>query len=429
MGHRGSKVRSTGPRKRIWRLSFLVLLWSAGLFNCVLWGLGQPSGPANLSRRLDDCQTYQVRPFPGSGSFASDFIEAFAEDPAASSARSGVLWGLTADLSSLVPASQRAMFISRSDDGGRSWRSVARLGPAYFDADIGEGERNGLAVYPRGTDFVVTTQRGAFQVIPRKNGLDPVVKAIAGPRVPRPDPEITIPKHEGDPVTANVVKITRDGRRLIVGYGYFDLNPRILTYRRTKGGAWTEDKPLPPLPTDMDLLSMEFGGTSLYVGTGDQAFRLKPRATQWTPIDGVGDDSAIQGISTVGGPHLAACWGVYQPIDANTVERVIHASFLIHRNEDETGPNIRAFSVEVDPERPAHEVVTSLTGAYVSGDYGKSWQRLHDLPEGEFRTAHFNSRDGTVIVSGIFGTFVASPFSPACGARLQRRRPRELGQR
>jgi hypothetical protein len=135
----------------------------------------------------------------------------------------------------------------------------------------------------------------------------------------------------------------------------------------------------------------------------------------------VGDDSAIQGISTVGGPHLAACWGVYNPVSADAVERVIHASFLLHRNEDEAGPNIRAFGVWVDPARPSHQVVTSLTGVYTSSDRGQTWRRLNEIPEGEFRSAHFNAADGTVIVSGIFGTYLANPFSKTCSTQLRTR--------
>ena len=312
------------------------------------------------------------------------------------------------------------------DGWGKTWTPVARLGPQYFNADIGEGERNGLAVSPGGKDFVVTTQRGAFQVFPQRPGSATVVKSIPGPRVAKPDANIIIPKREGDPVTAGVVKITPDGKRMMVGYGYFDLAPQIITYRRSGDGSWRQDKPLPVLPTDMDILSMEFeerNARSVYVGTGDQAFRLKARSAQWTRIAGVGDDSAVQGISTVGGPHLAACWGVYNPISADKVERVTHANFLLHRNEDEAGPNIRAFSVEVDPVRPSHQVVTSLTGAYASGDYGKTWKRLNELPDGEFRSSHFNRLDGTVIVSGIWGTFIADPFSKGCSARLRRRAP------
>jgi hypothetical protein len=367
----------------------------------------------------ESCHLRQVKDLPGSHGFGSDFIEAMASDPAPRARDRDVVWGLTADLSSRVPEPDRAMYISKSSDGGKTWTQVARVGREYFDADIGEGERNGLGVSPGGREFVITTQLGAFQVLPQPGAADAVVRSIVGPRVPAPDPEVTIPKKKGDPVTAGVVKITADGKHLIVGYGYFDLEPQLLTYRRGHDGSWIADKPLPHLPTEMDVLSLEFGGSSLYVGTGDQAYRLRPHARTWTQIDGVGPDSAVQGISTVGGPHLAACWGVYNPLNADTVERVTHANFLLHRDEDEAGPNIRAFDIEVDPARPNREVVTSLTGVYTSSDRGQTWKRLNELPDGEFRLAHFNSEDGTVIVSGILGTFLANPFAKSCSAHLK----------
>jgi len=373
---------------------------------------------------LDSCRVHQVTGLPGSHQFASDFIEAMATDPNPRTRGRNVVWGLTADLSSKVPSQDHAMYISKSNNGGKTWTQVARVDSKYFDVDIGEGERNGLGVSPGGTDFVITTQMGAFQVFPQAGTSDAVVKAILGPRVPEPDPMVLTPKKKGDPVTAGAVTITADGKHMMVGYGYFDLEPQILTYRRGRDGSWIDDRPLPPLPTPMDVLSMQLDDPrhagSLYVGTGDQAYRLKLNRMKWTRIDGVGPDSAVQGISLVGGPHLAACWGVYNPISADAVERVTHANFLLHRNEDEAGANIRAFGIEVDPSRPNREVVTSLTGVYTSKDRGKTWKRLTDLPDGEFRSAHFND-DGTIIVSGISGAFLANPFSNACSFHLRTR--------
>ena len=375
---------------------------------------------------LDSCHIHQVKNLPGSHQFGSDFIEAMAADPNPKAKDSNVVFALTADLSSKVPSRDRAMYISKSTDGGKTWTQVARVDSRYFDAAIGEGERNGLSVSPGGTEFVITTQRGAFQVIPQSI-RDAVVKPIPGPRVPQPDPELSIPKREGDPVTANVVKITAGGKHLILGYGYFDLNPQIFTYHKANDGSWIEDGILPRLPTKMDILSMQWndprkpGPGSLYVGTGDQAYRLKSHSSRWTRIAGVGADSAVQGISTVGGPHLAACWGVYNPTSADAVERVTHANFLLHRESDEAGPNIRAFGIEVDPSKPNREIVTSLTGVYASKDGGKTWKRLNDLPAGEFRSSHFNSNDDTVIVSGFAGTFLVNPFSSTCSAHLKTR--------
>jgi hypothetical protein len=252
------------------------------------------------------------------------------------------------------------------------------------------------------------------------------VKPIAGPRVPRPTPELSLPKNEGDPVRAGVVEMTPNGKHLIVGYGYFDLNPQVFTYHRDDRGSWVEDGTLSHLPTDLDIFSMRFENPKegspryLYVGTGDQAYRLDFRTKEWTRIHGVGPDSAIHGMTTVGGLHLAACWGVYNPVSAVAVERVTHARFLLHRMKDEVGPNIRAYGIEVDPARHNREILTAITGVYVSKDNGKSWKRLNDLPDGEFHSAHFNP-DGTVIVSGFVGTFLANPFSKACSPHLRTR--------
>jgi hypothetical protein len=372
---------------------------------------------------LESCHIHQVKSLPGSHLFASEFIETIATDP---DPTTGILWALTSDLSSEVPSQDRAMYISKSSDGGVNWSQVARIDSRYFDAGIGEGLRNGLGVVPGGHEFVITTQRGLFQVFPQSNDSATVVIPIPGPRVPHVRPKVSIPKEEGDPVRAGVVLITADGRRMLVGYGYFDLDPQLFSYHKDKDGLWIQDSPLPRLPTDTDLLSMQFDNSrkphpsSLYVGTGDQAYRLNLHTMKWIRIRGVGPDSAIHGMTMVGGLHLAACWGIYNPAGGDVVKRVTHAKFLLHRAKDETGPNLRAYSIEVDPSNPNREVVTSITGVYSSKDGGKIWKRLSDLPEGEYRTAHFNP-DGSVIVSGIAGTFLANPFSSACSLHLRTR--------
>ncbi len=270
-------------------------------------------GQTPLPQAADSCHVRRVTSLPGSREFASDFLEAMANDPDPKARDANVVWGLTADLSSKVPAQDRAMYISKSTDSGKTWTVVARIDSKYFDADIGEGERNGLGVVPGGREFVITTQLGAFQVLPQPGTAEPVVRPIAGPRVPEPDPEVTIPKKKGEPVTAGVVKITADGRHMIVGYGYFDLEPQIFTYRKGRDGSWIEDKPLPQLPTDMDILSMEFGAGSLYVGTGDQAYRLKTHARQWTQIDGVGAGLSNTGNQHRGRPASGGLLGRLQP--------------------------------------------------------------------------------------------------------------------
>ncbi len=388
------------------------------------------SDAVNAARKdLAACRVHEVTDLPGSHRFASSFIEAMATDPASpnrSSKDRNTVWALTADLSSRVPAKDQAIYISKSTDSGASWMPVARIGSEYFNAEISEGQRNGLSVSPGATDFVITTQKGAFQVFPQSNSSAAIVKSIAGPRVPRIRPDRTITKKEGDPVRAGVVQMTSDGKHMIIGYGYFDSNPQLFTYHRNAHGSWIEDGTLPHLPTDLDIFSMQFDNPkqphpgSLYVGTGDQAYHLYFRTRKWTLVAGVGPDSAIHSMSVVGGVHIAACWGVYNPVSADAVTRVTKARFLLHRGKDEVGPNIRAYGIEVDPLRPNREVLTAITGAYISRDSGQTWERLNDLPEGEFRSAHFNP-DGTVIVSGFIGTFLANPFSNACSPRLKTR--------
>jgi hypothetical protein len=203
----------------------------------------------------------------------------------------------------------------------------------------------------------------------------------------------------------------------------------MFEYHRGDDGTWIEDGALPPLPSEMDLLSIQFDDPQnpdpgfVYVGTGDQAYVLNLRTKKWGRVQGVGPDSAIHAMSVVGGLHIAACWGIYDPSGPGTVRRVTNAHFLLHARSDETGSNLRTYGIDVDPSRPNREVITSITGVYVSADGGESWRRLSDLPEGEYRSVHFNS-DGTVIVSGIPGTFLVKPFSEACVPRLRvRERP------
>ena len=189
---------------------------------------------AKKDKDSNGCHVYEVTSIPGSLEFASHFMETMVSDPK----DPNVIWGLTADLSHTVPGPNRALYISKSTNGGKTWNQMARLDSRYFDADIAEGLRNGLAVSPGGTDFVITTQEGAFQVFPQSGTSAAVVKSIAGPRVPHPLPELSIPKEEGDPVRAGVVEMTADGKHMVVAYGYFDGNPQLFSYRRDEHGSW-----------------------------------------------------------------------------------------------------------------------------------------------------------------------------------------------
>ncbi|HYK37855.1 hypothetical protein [Alloacidobacterium sp.] len=384
------------------------------------------NGPGDRKKKdTDSCYVRRVKTLPGSHSFAADFIEAIATDPSPRVKSRNVIWALTADLSDEIPAEERALYISKSTNGGETWTQVVKLDSRYFDAGIDEGLRNGLSVAPGGAEFVVTTQRGAFQIL-RARGSDALVRYIEGPHVQHDRPWVSITKKEGDPVRAAAAKMTADGRRLMVGYGYFDMNPQIVTYHRGRNGSWVEEGPLPEIPTDLDILSMQWDQAerprpgSLYVGTGDQVFRLNLRTMKWTGVKGVEPDSAIHAINTVGGLHIAACWGIYEPVSADVVTRVTDEVFVYHRDEDETGSNVRAYGIEVDPANPKWQVVTALTGVYITRDAGQNWRRMIGLPGGEYRTAHINA-DGGVIVSGIPGTFLANPFSSGCGPRLRKR--------
>jgi len=85
---------------------------------------------------------------------------------------------------------------------------------------------------------------------------------------------------------------------------------------------------------------------------------------------------------------------------------------------DEPGSNLRSYGIDVDAMHPNREIVAAITGVYVSADSGETWRRLSDLPDGEYRSAHFNS-DGTVIVSGMPGTFLVRPFAEGCVPQLR----------
>lgn len=393
--------------------------------------------PAPAQQDLSACRADRVTGLPGTHEFAADFIETIATDPNPTAADANTIWAVTADLAETVPYAKRALYISKSTDDGATWTPIARIAHKYFDAKIGEGLRNGLAVAPGGRDLVLTTQEGAFQVFPRIGTLDATMRPIWGPRVPAIRPNIVIPKSTGQPVRANVVQITADGKRMIIGFGYFDENPQLFSYRRRSGhdvrdsendlrNSWTEDGPLPHLPNDLDIFSMQFDNPAnahpraVYVGTGDQAYRLDLRTLRWTEISGVGEDSAIHAMTTTAGLHLAACWGVYEPVSPISVARVTHASFLLHPKKDQVGAKIRAYDIAVDRIRPNREALAAITGVYVSRDTGKTWRRLNQLPEGEFHMAHFNP-DGSILVSGMVGTFLVNPFSAACAPRLKMR--------
>ena len=108
----------------------------------------------------DACRIEEVTSLPGSHKFGSNYLEALASDPDPRARYPHAVWGLTADLSSDVPAWDRAMYISKSTNGGKTWIEIARIDSRYFNAEITEGSRNALCVAPGGNEFVITTQKG-----------------------------------------------------------------------------------------------------------------------------------------------------------------------------------------------------------------------------------------------------------------------------
>src|SRR6202034_4259096 len=68
----------------------------------------------SAKRDLDSCHVREVKSLPGSHHFGSDFIEAMASDPDPTATDTNVVWGLTVDLSSKVPAEDRALYVSKS---------------------------------------------------------------------------------------------------------------------------------------------------------------------------------------------------------------------------------------------------------------------------------------------------------------------------
>src|SRR5271170_5159857 len=92
----------------------------------------------SAKRELDRCHVNRVTSLPGSHQFASEFIVAMASDPSPNATEPNAVWGLTADLAKAVPVEDRAMYLSKSTDGGVTWIEVARIDSNYFDAKIGD---------------------------------------------------------------------------------------------------------------------------------------------------------------------------------------------------------------------------------------------------------------------------------------------------
>src|ERR1700740_788344 len=97
---------------------------------------------AKAKQNADDCYVREVKGLPGSHAYAADFLEVIAGDPNSRTKNRDGVSGLTADLSTDVPGEARALYISKSTNGGVTWTTVARINSRYFDSGIDEGLRN-----------------------------------------------------------------------------------------------------------------------------------------------------------------------------------------------------------------------------------------------------------------------------------------------
>jgi len=395
-----------------------------------------PDGTAQ--KEIDSCHLHHVTNLSGSHKYGADFIESISVDPTTKN-----LYALTSDISHAV-GSEKAMYISKSIDGGKTWVPVAHINSDYFQAELGEGLENHLSV--NNGDIVFTTRRGAFEISDppkvdtthsNRSGVpDAVVSEIQGGPTFDKDPGsgsgLAQLKKKGDSYFAGDVKI--NGDHMVVSYHYFLGYPsEIVTYTK-KDGVWVKDKEL-KIKNGKEVLSLLYNNpqdpNSIFVGTADQAFHLDLTKTNtkrgpWTPVNGVRPDAAIHSMATNGKEVcLATCGNLYSSAnDPNTMVPIHSQKFA---------PVNRAYSVDINSKNEM--VMTSSKGVFASKDGGAHWVQLgidkddatNSLPSTEtdssgrsvpteYRTAHIND-DGSVIVSGTGGTYLLPTFTDKCSSK------------
>jgi hypothetical protein len=199
---------------------------------------------------------------------------------------------------------------------------------------------------------------------------------------------------------------------MAVSYGYFNQDPKVVTYHRS-GSSWEADSINDSNGPSKDMvLSLAYDKDgSLYCGTAQEAYHYPANSRDPTKLDGVLNDSAVQGMAvTDEGVYLASCRGLYHPTKAANTVRI--------------GSEGRMYDIAVNA-KTGRMVKVGAKGVYTSSDNGKTWMQNHDVPSqvktaggtypAEYRSIHMND-DGTVVVSGNAGTFIINPFAKACSS-------------
>jgi hypothetical protein len=237
-------------------------------------------------------------------------------------------------------------------------------------------------------------------------------------------------------------------------------------HREDPSKPWSKEniKELPGIADSLpgvltkNILSIEMDPKdqkSIYVGTAyDGVFHYDEKKNQWKRVEGIPDNSAIHEMlfDKDGKLHAMACQGVFDSpkpvVDvASFVKRVMSPNFIFN-GVKKTG-YLRAYSMDINPLNDKQRVLTADSGVFISDDSGKHWRLFtgrnnaderHFLPacvsitqrtsanpvslipmgpcmgtstKNEFRTSHF-TQDGSLLLSGIAGSFLANPFAQGC---------------
>ena len=123
------------------------------------------NGDGDAKDDLDSCRVHRVTGLPGSHQFASDFIETIASDPDPDAEDPAMfIWGLTGGCSERVLAGiELCTYRNRPMVGRHGLRLREWIRDILMRASLRVCVTDWI-VAPGGDYFVITTQRGAFQV-------------------------------------------------------------------------------------------------------------------------------------------------------------------------------------------------------------------------------------------------------------------------